>query len=79
MTTNELSDYDRKILIVLDTVGGYTTSDVADRVWPEFGGSRRTHSAAVRSWLLDLEKKGLVKRLDDEKPVCWVKVEQHQQ
>ncbi|WP_241299572.1 MULTISPECIES: hypothetical protein [Burkholderia cepacia complex] len=77
MATIELSEYDHKILIVLDTVGGYTTSDVADRVWPEFGGSRRTHSAAVRSWLLALEKKGLVKRLDDEKPVCWVKVEQH--
>ncbi|BBA45405.1 TPA: hypothetical protein ACK3Q6_005539 [Burkholderia cepacia] len=79
MTTNELSDYDQKILVVLDTVGGYTTSDVGDRVWPEFGVNRRTASAAVRSRLLDLEAKGFVKRLDDEKPVCWVKVEQHQQ
>ncbi|MCK4120406.1 hypothetical protein ACI2UK_24460 [Ralstonia nicotianae] len=75
MATHGLSEYDRKILAVLDTTGGYTTADVAKHVTPVFADNRRMHSAAVRSWLVQLERKGLVKRLDDLKPVCWVKVD----
>ncbi|VWC58822.1 hypothetical protein BLA17378_01965 [Burkholderia aenigmatica] len=47
---NELSDYDRKNPIVLDTVGGYATSDVADRV----AGVRRqpTNALCCRSLLV---------------------------
>ena len=71
-----LSAYDKKILDVLDSAGAYTTADVAKRVTPQFGHNRRTHSGAVRSWLINLERKGLVKRLDDQKPVCWLKVAQ---
>lgn len=62
-----------KILAVLDTDGGFTTGDVAKRVTPIFGHNKRTHSHAIRSWLCDLQKRGLVKTLDDQKPVCWVK------
>lgn len=36
-----------------------------------FGNTNHMHSAAARSWLLHLEHLGLVRRLDDEKPVCW--------
>ncbi|WP_175693959.1 hypothetical protein [Burkholderia ambifaria] len=71
---SDLTEYDRKILAVLDTDGGFTTTEVARRVEPTFGGSRHTHAGAIRSWLVQLERRGLVKRLDDEKPVCWVKV-----
>ncbi|WP_150670963.1 hypothetical protein [Pandoraea anhela] len=71
-----LSEYDKKILGILDARGAYTTADVAKRVEPQFGHNRRTHSGAVRSWLLNLERQGLVRRLDDQKPVCWLKVDQ---
>lgn len=63
-----------KILQVLSTDGGYRTGDVADLVWPQFGQDRRQASTAVRACLLGLQKKGLVRPMDDEKPVCWAKV-----
>lgn len=67
----ELHDYHRKVLTVLDSDGGFTTGDIAKQVKPQFGHNARTHSGAVRSWLLQLETAGLVARLDDQKPVCW--------
>ena len=72
---HRLTDSDMKILGVLDTRGGTQTCDVASRVKPQFGHSKRTHSGAVRSWLIALEKLGLVKRLDNQKPVCWLRIE----
>lgn len=68
-----LSDYDKKILAVLDTDGGFATGDVAKKVMPQFGRSVHAHSGAVRRWLIVLEGKGLVRKLDNDKPVCWVK------
>lgn len=68
-----MTDYDQKILDVLSTRGGFTTGDVAKRVMPMFGSNMHQHSGAVRSWLLRLEKSGLVRRLDNDKPVCWCK------
>lgn len=68
-----LTDYDKKILAVLNTEGGFTTVDVATKITPRFGSNNRQHSAAVRSWLCRLERNGLVRKLDDLKPVCWVK------
>lgn len=68
-----LSTYEQKILSALDTQGGYTTGDVAGKVHPQFGSNKRQHSGAVRSWLINLEKRGLVRKLDEQKPVCWVK------
>jgi hypothetical protein len=70
----QLTAYHQKVLAQLDTRGGSTTSQVAGLVEPMFGHSRRTHSGAVRAWLLELEAAGLVRKLDDQKPVCWVKV-----
>lgn len=71
----QLTEYHQKILDALDTQASFLTGDVAKRVSPQFGHSSRTHSGAIRSWLLELEQAGLVKRLDDQKPVCWLKVE----
>jgi len=69
----ELTEYEKKVLAALEWRGGMLTRDVADRVRPRFGNSQHQHSAAVRSWLMRLEKLGLVRRLDDKKPVCWVR------
>lgn len=63
---------DMDVLCVLDGAGGFTTGDVAKRVSFRFGHNKRTHSAAVRAILLGLERQGLVKRMDDQTPVCWV-------
>jgi hypothetical protein len=71
---DQLNEYERKILDALDTRGATLTGEVAKAVQPIFGINQRQHSGAIRSWLVGLEKKGLVRRLDDQKPVCWVKV-----
>jgi len=55
-----------------DGPGAFTTKDIAERV-PRFGSNVHQQSGAVRSWLMVLEKRGLVKRLDDQKPVCWLR------
>lgn len=46
---------------------------MAERVAPMFGHNRQMHSAAIRQWLLELMAAGLVREMDDQKPVCWVK------
>ena len=66
-------EYKQKILSVLEGRGGFTTGDVARHVEPIFGHNKRTHSGAVRQWLLELKASGLVRELDSEKPVVWVK------
>lgn len=66
-----LTEYDKKVLAALDGPGALLTRDVAARVSPMFGLNQYQHSGAVRSFLLQLEKQGLVRRLDDQKPVCW--------
>lgn len=64
---------DKNILAALDMRGGFTTGQVAKKIHPQFGHNARTHSGAVRSWLIRLEKERLVGRLDDQIPVCWIK------
>ncbi len=71
--TQDLTDYECQILATLDTRGGTATGDVAQKVRPLFGSNMHQHSGAVRSWLLQLERKGFVRKLDDQRPVCWVK------
>lgn len=71
-------NYDDQILDFLDTDGGFTTAQVAKQLTPMFGLNNHQHSGATRSWLMQLEKQGKVRRLDDQKPVCWVKVEDAQ-
>lgn len=71
---DRLTDYDKKILAVLDTEGGFTTARVVARITPRFGSNNRQHAAAVRSWLCRLERNGLVRKLHNLKPVCWVKI-----
>lgn len=65
----------QQILAALDTRGGLLTGDVANKVTPQLGHSRRTHSHAIRSLLLLLKAAGVVRELDGEKPSCWIKVD----
>lgn len=71
-----MDDWDKTVLSVLTQVGGFTTGRVAQRIEQSlglFGHNKRTHAAFIRQKLLALEKGGLVQRLDDQKPVCWLK------
>ncbi|RQR51426.1 hypothetical protein DIE19_29385 [Burkholderia sp. Bp9126] len=43
---------------------------------PVFGGNRRTHAGAIRSWLAALERQGLVRRLGTTAPASWLKIEE---
>lgn len=70
----ELTEYEQKTLEACEYEGGYATGGIAERVTPMFGHNRRTHSAFVRLQLLSLEKKGLVGKIDSEKPDIWVRL-----
>lgn len=67
-----LHDHDRKILAVLDERGAFTSGQVSSAAFPG-ARSRRQTSGAVRSWLDDLKRRGLVAKADDQKPVCWIR------
>ncbi|MGK2829182.1 hypothetical protein ACSI5F_03635 [Ralstonia pseudosolanacearum] len=63
--------HERLILNVLEN-GAFTTGAIAQQVTFFYGSNRHQHSAYIRRLLLDLERRGFVRRLDDEKPVVWV-------
>lgn len=71
----KLTADDKAILAALSTDGGFVTGEVSKKVVRPQGRTTRTHSAAVRQQLLVLEGAGLVRKLDDQKPVCWVKTD----
>lgn len=57
-----------------ETHAGYTTTVLASRIGRQPGAeSNQQHVARVLRALLALEKAGLVRRMDDEKPMAWVK------
>jgi hypothetical protein len=66
--------YKLKILAALAGPGGFMTGQVAERVTPMFGSNKRQHTGAIRSWLLELKAAGLVREMDDQKPVVWCAV-----
>lgn len=70
MTLVELS-----ILRVLDEQGGFVTGDVADRagMWRSPEPDNRAASIKARRALLDLQARGLVAPMDDQKPIAWVR------
>ncbi|WP_053077654.1 hypothetical protein [Burkholderia cepacia] len=76
MRAADLTEYERKILTVPDTQGGVTIGDVAHQMMAMSTGNHRMHAGAIRWWFVQLERPGLVKRLDEEKPVCWIKIDQ---
>ncbi len=70
----DLTDWERKVLAAIPAGITLTTKGVAFRVEPVFGHNNRTHSGAIRSWLVGLEKRGLVERVGSEKPTHWRKL-----
>ena len=69
---SDLLSHEREILEFLAEDGGFITRDVARHV-TFFGHNARTHSGAVRSWLMGLKRRGLVDFLDEQKPAAWVR------
>lgn len=69
----ELHEIERRILLALATDGGLTSYDVATLAEIKVGCSPRVRSGAALSWLKRMETKGLVRRMDDEKPIAWIK------
>lgn len=71
-------DYEALILDAMGSAGpgagGLLTGDIAKKVRPMFGSNTSQHSAFIRQRLLTLESEGRVRKLDDLKPVCWVRV-----
>lgn len=66
-----LRDNQRKILSVLSPECGVTTEWVRKRTGITFGLNAHQTSGAIRSWLMEMKRSGLVDFLDDQKPVCW--------
>ena len=67
-------ELDARILAILGTDDGYTTGDVAAKCSHGPALSKRDWTTVVRKRLLALRQQGLVGELDDQKPVCWVRV-----
>lgn len=61
----------QKILAVLDEFGGTTSADAAAAAKLWGGYTDRAAGARCRQFLMLLEGKGLVRRLDNEKPTAW--------
>lgn len=69
-----MSELEQSILRMLTRNGGWTTGQIARECVELTDGTSYTRSARVRQTLLDMQKRGLVKHMDDAKPVCWVLV-----
>lgn len=67
-----MSDLESAIIRVLSRDAGWTTGDIARQVIELRDGTSYTRSARVRQVLLGLQKRGIVKPLDELKPVAWV-------
>jgi hypothetical protein len=64
----QLSAYEIAMLRALDETGGSVTADVSEHA---FGSTRRERSANAHHSLKSMMRLGLVRTLDDQKPVCW--------
>lgn len=51
--------------------GGFTTGDIAQGIKSKIGHTRSMQSGAVLSILKGMEAKGMVSRIDDQKPIAW--------
>lgn len=67
------STLQRSLLGLLAYDGGFAVDLLAQRI-PRGVATPRQHSAAITQALLELERRGRVRRLDDEKPIAWVLV-----
>lgn len=61
---------DRGILIALDEDGGFSVKHLANRVG-RWSLNNRRNSGVLANYLRDLERRGLVAKLDDQRPIAW--------
>lgn len=70
--TQEIEDKILEVLARTVASSGRTNADIAWRIGRQPGmGTPRQHAAFVKGILLSMEKRGLIKRMDDEKPIVW--------
>jgi hypothetical protein len=62
------------MLAMLNERWGTTTGDLAQRHsrLQHWGNNRHQQSASALAVLRQLEAEGVIKKLDDEKPIAWV-------
>lgn len=75
MPAIELTDMQRAILKAFaQWSGGFTVADLGWVIGRQEGHeSDRKHSALISTECMDLEARGLIRRLDAYKPIVWVK------
>lgn len=69
------TELERAIFDCLDTRGGMLVRDIAALIPRAVGTSKAQHSQRVRACLEFMEMNGRVRRLDGEKPPCWIRAE----
>lgn len=68
--TMYLAAHENEVLRCLDDLGASTTRHIADQVRFRYGHTNQMQNSYVLGILRYLERKGYVRRLDDEKPIA---------
>jgi hypothetical protein len=71
----EIMNVEDQILNALEFNCGRAVGDIAQSTGITFGHSRRTTSSYLTQKLVEMEKQGLVRRMDHEKPIAWVRTD----
>lgn len=61
----------QKLLGALDNVGWVDVGTIRRAAKIGFGGNARQESGAIRSWLVQMQRDGLVEMNDDRPPQIW--------
>lgn len=70
----KLTPFQRALLAVLDETGGFTTGRASERAdHPYCRDNARQRSAAARYDFAEMMTEGLVRPIDDLKPIVWVR------
>lgn len=69
-----LNNDHKQLLAALDEQGGFTSRQLRDQVPKTAGEGPTAHSARVRKLLGELEAAGLARKMDEQTPICWLKV-----
>lgn len=72
--SGQISVKSAAVVAMLAGEGCYGVADVAEKFEREPETSKRQHSSDVRKLMSDLERRGWLRRVNDEKRVCWATV-----
>lgn len=67
------SERERKLLQAIGTIGGTPSGEAACIAWG-FADRRAKTQEAVRVFRA-LEARGWVRKMDDQKPICWLRTD----